>query len=78
MILFSETSRKALEPTKPLIQWEPAFIPGVKRPGREVDLPFPSAAEIENEWSCAYTPKYPFVAPRGKTVVLLHALVHYI
>ena len=72
MRLFSETSRKALEPTQPLIQWVPAFIPGVKRPGREVDLSSPSSAEVKNEWSPTYTPKYTLVAPKGKNVVLLH------
>jgi hypothetical protein len=55
-----------------------AFIPGIKRPGLEVDQTSPSSAEGKNEWSSTYTPKYTFVAPRGKTVVLLHRLFRYI
>jgi hypothetical protein len=41
-----------------------AFIPGVKRPGREVDLSSPSSAEVKNEWSSTYTPKYNFRGPK--------------
>jgi hypothetical protein len=35
-------------------------FPGVKRPGREVDQPSPSSAEVENAWSYASTPQYVF------------------
>jgi hypothetical protein len=42
---FSHTSRPALEPTQPPVQW----VPGVKRPGRGADHPPPPSAEVENE-----------------------------
>jgi hypothetical protein len=36
--IFSTSSRPALGPTQPPIQWLPAALsPGVKRPGREAD-----------------------------------------
>jgi hypothetical protein len=41
---FSHTSRPALGPTQPPVQW----VPGVKRPGRGVDHLLPSSAEVEN------------------------------
>jgi hypothetical protein len=41
---FSHTSRPALGPTQPPVQW----IPGVKRPGCGADHPPPSSAEVEN------------------------------
>jgi len=44
---FPHPSRPALEPTQPLTQWAPGFLPGVKRPGRGVDHPTPSSAEVK-------------------------------
>jgi len=43
-------SGPALGPTKPPIQWIPAFFPGVKRPKRFVDHCSLSSAEVKNEW----------------------------
>jgi hypothetical protein len=40
---FPHTTRPALGPTQPPIQW----VPGVKRPGRGVDHPPPSSAELK-------------------------------
>jgi hypothetical protein len=41
------TSRPALEPTQPPIQWVPGAVSlGVKRPGRKADHPPPSSAEV--------------------------------
>jgi hypothetical protein len=42
---FSHTSRSALGPTQPPVQW----VPGVNRPGRGADHPPPPRAEVENE-----------------------------
>jgi hypothetical protein len=41
---FQYTSRPALGPTQSPIQWS---FPGVKRPGRGVDHPPPSSAEVK-------------------------------
>jgi hypothetical protein len=49
MILFSITSRQALGPTQPLIQWVPGDLSlGVKRQGLGTDHSLPSSAEIKN------------------------------
>jgi hypothetical protein len=45
---LSTTSRTALGPTQPPIQWVPgAHSLGVKRPGREADHSPPSSAEVK-------------------------------
>jgi hypothetical protein len=44
---FSQPSRPPLGPTQPPIQWVPGLFPGVKRPGRGVDHPPPSSAEVK-------------------------------
>jgi hypothetical protein len=44
---FSHTSRPALGPTQPPVQWIPGFFLGVKRPGRGADHPPPSSAEVK-------------------------------
>jgi hypothetical protein len=50
-ILFSTSSRPALEPTLPLIQRVPgALSPAVKRPGREADHSPPASAEVKKTW----------------------------
>jgi hypothetical protein len=46
---FSHTSRPALGPTQPPVQWVPGLSRGVKRPGRGADHPPPSRTEVENE-----------------------------
>jgi hypothetical protein len=46
--LFSMTSRPALGPTQPHIQWVPRTLsPGVKRPGREADHSPITCAEVK-------------------------------
>jgi hypothetical protein len=32
------------------------YIPGVKRPGREVRLSLLSSVKVKNGWSCSFTP----------------------
>lgn len=45
----------ALGPTQPHAYWLLELFPGVKRPGREVNHPNLSRAEVKNEWSYAST-----------------------
>jgi hypothetical protein len=54
---FSNTSRPALRPTQPPVQWAPGLLPGVKRPGRGADHPPPSSTEVKKEYS--YTSTHP-------------------
>jgi hypothetical protein len=44
---FQLPSRLALGPTQPPVQWVPDLFPGVKRPGRAVDHPSISSAEVK-------------------------------
>jgi hypothetical protein len=49
--LFFKSSRVALGPTQPPIQWAPgALSPGVKRPGPEADQSPPTSAEVKKMW----------------------------
>jgi hypothetical protein len=58
--LFSTSSRPALGPTQPPIQWVPqALSPGVKRRGREADHSPPISAEVKK--TCVYTSTTPNV-----------------
>lgn len=46
---FSETSRPAPEPSRPLIERMPRFLsPEIKWPEREADLSLPHNAEVKN------------------------------
>jgi 5-methylcytosine-specific restriction endonuclease McrA len=48
IFLFTTSSRTALGPTQPPIQWVPGALSlGVKRPGREADHSPPSSAEVK-------------------------------
>jgi hypothetical protein len=44
---FQQPSRPALGPTQPPVQWVSGNSLGVKRPGRGVDHPPPSSAEVK-------------------------------
>jgi hypothetical protein len=44
---FQHTSRPVLWSTQPPIQWVPSLFPGWKRPGRCVDHPLLSSAEVK-------------------------------
>jgi hypothetical protein len=46
--LFSTTSRLALEPAQPLLQWIPGALSlEVKQPGHEADYSVPSSPKLE-------------------------------
>jgi hypothetical protein len=61
--LFSTSSRPALGPTQPRIQWVPgALSPRVKKPGREADHWPPTSAEVKKTWIYTSTPPYGFMA----------------
>jgi hypothetical protein len=60
IFLFTTTSRLALGPTLPPIQWITGAISlEVKRPGRKAGHSHPSSAEVMNEWS--YTSTHPIL-----------------
>jgi hypothetical protein len=61
-IIYKPTSRTALGPTQPPIQWVRGSFRGVKRPGREADHSFPSSSEAKNAWSSTSTSQYVFMA----------------
>ena len=44
---FPHPSTSALRPTQSPVQMVPALFPGVKRPGRDVDHPPSSSAEVK-------------------------------
>ena len=54
--LFSSTSRPGLWPTHPPTQWVQEFLPGVKRPHREVSRSPQPSAEVNNERSYSSSP----------------------
>jgi hypothetical protein len=63
ILLFTTTSRMALGPTQPPIQWVPGALSlGIKQPGHEANHSPPSSAEVENAWSHTSTPQYVFMA----------------
>jgi hypothetical protein len=59
---FCTSSRQALGPTQPPIQWVPGTIyQGVERPGREADQSLPASAEVKKIWiytSTLHTPSW--------------------
>ena len=57
---FPHPSRPALGPTQPLIQWVPGVSRGVKRPGRGVDHPPLSSAEVKERAELFLYPPPPF------------------
>jgi hypothetical protein len=61
--LFSTSSRRAMGPTQPLIQWVTgALSPGLKRSRREADHSAPTSAEVMKTWIYTSTPSYAFMA----------------
>jgi hypothetical protein len=62
IFLFSTSSRSALEPTQPPIQWVTgALSPWIKREGREADNSSPVSTEVKKMWIYTYTPPYTFM-----------------
>jgi hypothetical protein len=60
--LFSTSSRPALGPTQPPIQWVPgALSPGVKQLWREADHSPPASTKVKKMWSYTTTPLYTFM-----------------
>jgi hypothetical protein len=63
ILLCATTSRSALGPTQPPIQWVPAALfLGVKRPERETDHSPLSSAEVKHAWSYTSTSPHAFMA----------------
>jgi hypothetical protein len=61
--LFSTSSRPALGPTPPPIQWVPVSpVPRGKAAGREADHSPPTSAEVNKSWIYTSTPPYAFMA----------------
>jgi hypothetical protein len=57
IFLFTTTSRMALGPTQPPIQWVPGVLSlGVMQLGHEANHSPPSSAKVKNVWSYTSTP----------------------
>jgi hypothetical protein len=57
------SSRPALGPTQPPVQWVPgALSPWVKRQAREADHLPPASAEVKKMWIRTIAPPYAFMA----------------
>jgi hypothetical protein len=56
--MFSTSSRPALGPTQPPVQW----IPGAFSSGREADRSLPTGAEVKKMWIYTSTPPYACMA----------------
>jgi hypothetical protein len=53
---FLHTSRRALRPTQPPVQWVPGLSWGVKWPGHGADHPPLPSTEVENEYNYTSIP----------------------
>jgi hypothetical protein len=61
--LFSMSSRPALGPTQPPVQWIPGAVSsGVKQPGREADHSPATSARVKKIWIYTSIPPYSFMA----------------
>jgi hypothetical protein len=61
--IFSTSSRPALGPTQPPVQWIlGALSAGAKLPRREADHSLPTSAEVKKIWIYTSTPPYSFMA----------------
>jgi hypothetical protein len=60
--LFSTSSRPAVGPIQPPIQWVPGALSlGVKWLGHEADHSSPTSAEVKKIWIYTFTPLYAFM-----------------
>jgi hypothetical protein len=76
ILRFFRSSRPAVGPTQPPVQWVPVFLGIVTRPGRDVDRSPPTSSEVKNEWN--YTTIPPTCLPgagRGISTFFLASLV---
>jgi hypothetical protein len=55
---FPMSSKPALGPTQPHIQW----VTGGKLPGHEANQSHPTSAEVKKMWVYTFTPPYAFMA----------------
>jgi hypothetical protein len=63
IFFYTTSSRTALRPTQPPIQWVPGALSlGVKWLGREADHSPPSVPRSKNEWWYTSTSQYAFMA----------------
>jgi len=63
---FPHPSRSALGPTQHPIQWAPGLSLGAKRPGRGVDHPPQSSAEVKEKVELyLYSPSWPSLPVTG-------------
>jgi hypothetical protein len=81
---FSLSSRPALGPTQPPIQWVPGPLsPGVKWPGREANNSAPTSAEVKKTWVYTSTPPYVFTRttlplPQSRELQVWHFLTCFL
>jgi hypothetical protein len=62
-LAVSTSSRPAVGPIQPPIQWVPGVLSsGVKRPGREAHHSPPTSSEVKKIWIYTSTPPYAFMA----------------
>jgi hypothetical protein len=69
---FPHTSLTVLGPTQPPIQCVPGVFPGLKRPGRGVNHPPPSSAEVKER-----AQRY-FYSPSGPSWFVLGRTLHFL
>jgi hypothetical protein len=61
--IFSKSSREALRPTQPPIQWVPGDLSlRIKKQEREADHSPPTSAEVKKIWIYTPTSQYAFMA----------------
>jgi hypothetical protein len=72
ILLYSKTSRPALGPNHPPVQWVTRTFPEINRAGPEFSHTLPSSSKVMNEWSHTSNPET-YNKPYGQD---LKAVVH--